>query len=69
MRRDLPRDVCLKADYKDMLTNAAVQVVCTQTVAQHGHRKSHTDAPDAHKHAHAHTYNPTEKLPCVGLQI
>lgn len=55
MWRDLPRDVCLKADYKDMLTNAAVQVVCTQTVAQHGHRKTHTDAPDAHKHTHTRT--------------
>lgn len=48
MWRDLPRDVCLKADYKDMLTNAAVQVECTQTVAQHGHRKTHT-------FTHAHT--------------
>lgn len=50
MWRDLPGDVCLKADYKDMLTNAAVQVECTQTVAQHGHRKTHTFT-----HAHTHT--------------
>lgn len=26
MRCDLPRDVCLKAEYKEMLTNAAAEV-------------------------------------------
>lgn len=53
MRCDLPRDVCLKAEYKEMLTNAVaeVRVECTRTEAQH----THTRTPSyTRKHTRTH---------------
>ena len=57
MWSDLPKDVCLKAEYKEMLTNAVAEVrlECTQTKAS-THTRTQT-----HTHTDAHTERYTLK--------
>ena len=62
MWSDLPRDVCLKAEYKEMLTNAVaeVRVECTQTEAS-THTCTHTHQAHTHINTDAHTERYTFK--------
>ena len=60
MWSDLPKDVCLKAEYKEMLTNAVAEVrlECTQTKAStHTRTQTHTHT-DAHTERYTLKKNP-----------